>query len=189
MMDAANATLHDIESSGDGSQFFTTLSPRAYLSNIGLSQSMGGMTLSLQNAPSDFPILHIRDLITNLQMGRIAAWRIVTFVKTMGRSIVTNRDEKRHAGCNESFGNDSKISVSVFIESSLPWPTFVWCSAFDFRPKSLDVFFGEIHKKTARQSKCACGSSGSRPNWKVVAGSCSTGDRRIAKYPMEATFK
>lgn len=169
MMDTANDALIDIESDRDGSQFFTSISPFANLSNIFLSQSMRGMRFSLKNAPPNLLVLHVRNLITNFQMGRIAARRVVAFMETVGQSVIPDRDEKRNARCDTGLTSNSEISISVFIGSALPRPAFIRAAPVNFFPKSSDILFSEIHKKTARQIKCACGSSGSRPNWKVGA--------------------
>lgn len=120
------------------------------------------------------------------KMRRIAARRIIAFVQHP--KTFRNRSYlKGICDVARSQHSSAKVNPAVSLTArARPMPALIGTTNDDSHPKTIQIEVCGIHKKNARQSKCARVSSGSRPNWKVVAGSCSTGDQRIAKSPMEA---
>jgi hypothetical protein len=71
--------------------------------------------------------------------------------------------------CNDFHAyTDSAVTSPLF--GPEPQPAFIRPAPINLAPKPRDVFFSKLHKrKTARQCKCACGSSPERANLKVEA--------------------
>lgn len=112
------------------------------------------------------------------QMGRITAEAHITGMANQQlHRIDAERDvEGDPMSPTVHSARETKRAVAMRILTSSPQPAFIRRAAINLRPKALNIRGGKIHKKTARQYECACGSSGSLPNVKVEAGSRTTSE-------------
>lgn len=117
------------------------------------------------------PIRYVFGIGPIPQMPRIATGRIVAAVENVKRPIplrmcksVSNSVRSYKAARN----NHSPVTKRVCVPS--PRPALIRPKHFHINPKMADFASCELHKrKTARQCKCACGSSPERANWKGEA--------------------
>lgn len=116
------------------------------------------------------------------QMRGVAARGIVTLVKHKNSPRLNGtvgEYPRGTVGIHQRSIQDKSAVVGLATNSS-PFPAFVRVPNFDLHPESVELIQFD-HKKSARQSKCACASSGSLPNGKSGAGSCSTGARNMER--------
>lgn len=129
------------------------------------------------------------------EMRRIYAFSVTARVKAQGQCIFSIVQKVRDAMGLYLPLTHSERSVATK-KSPLPHPAISergivgmdWPALVNLLPKSTHIIGSQFlnwdsscHKrKTARQSKCACGSLPERANWKVGAGSCSTSASKIS---------
>lgn len=96
-------------------------------------------------------VRHVVEVESDNKMRRIATRTIVTFVSDEKVAWVTVLSGKRvPMRTHYLWVVCTKLSISsIFVSISLPWPTFIRKSYFDFRPESFGYYIAYDHRRSA----------------------------------------